>query len=96
LISGQSERALCKSFNITAANPPVGSYGDKWEIASIAEIDNMLPRRIEDLRRFTGRQQLIIPRFVNASLSYMLSHSCQHTDQTQKTQYTTLFGVFCV
>jgi hypothetical protein len=74
LVSGQSEGALRKSFNVTSANPPMGSNGNKREIASIAEIDNMLTRGIEDLSGFTGGEQLIIQRFLYTSFSYMLSH----------------------
>jgi hypothetical protein len=74
----------------------MGSNSDKREVASIAEINYVLPRRIEDLRCFTGRKPLIILRFLDASLSYMLSHAVRvyHKHKKHNMENYLVFLVF--
>lgn len=62
LVARHPRGSAHQGVEVRPANAPMPPDRNEREISPLAKIDHVLARRIEDPRRFPGRQQLILIR----------------------------------
>ena len=74
LITGQTVGSSSESFYVSTANTAVPTRRHEREVASIAQVHNMLPRRAQDPCRLTRRKQFVVVRG-NDGIDRLRSHA---------------------
>jgi len=56
LVTRESQRPVAHLLDIGAPHPAVRANGNEWQVSPIAQIDDVLARRVEYARRLAGGQ----------------------------------------
>lgn len=89
LVAGEALGAVPNGLDIATANPPVGTNCCVGQLSAFAKIHYMLTRRVEDLRRLSGREKLIalglIPEEATAPVGPAMCCPTNHPPTVTKT-----------